>query len=62
MPDGSVLIGSEAKFFRWDGKPGSGFKLFADPGKLPGHIIRNIAVSRDGTQLAFAVQLEGKKP
>jgi hypothetical protein len=57
LPDGSLLMASGGKFFRWDGKPGSGFALFADVGELGGEV-RRIAVSRDGTRLAFAVQLD----
>ncbi|MEI6738489.1 MAG: hypothetical protein WCL29_08430, partial [Pseudomonadota bacterium] len=61
LPDGSILMANGGKFFRWDGNPGNGFKLFADPGDVGG-AIRNIAVSRDGSQLVFSVQRAVKNP
>ncbi len=61
LPDGALLMAQGSKFLRWDGRPRSGFKLFADLGELGGQIKR-IAVSRDGTQLAFVVQQHAKNP
>jgi hypothetical protein len=55
LPDGSVLMAQGTKFYRWDGKPGRGFVPFADVGDLGGPIKR-IAVSADGTRIAFVVQ------
>lgn len=60
LPDGSMLMANGSKFFRWDGSKGGAFKPFADVGPLGGSI-KNIAVSRDGTQLAFSVVMEAHK-
>ncbi|MES2017702.1 MAG: hypothetical protein V4484_14520 [Pseudomonadota bacterium] len=57
LPDGSMLMANGSKFFRWNGVKGSSFTPFADLGTLGG-MIKNIAVSRDGTQLAFSVAMD----
>ena len=46
------------KFYRWDGKAGHGFVLFADVANLGdlGGTVKRIAVSADGTRIAFVVQ------
>lgn len=59
LPDGSLLMARGHLFLRWDGKPGSGFKPFADLPELGG-AVRNIAASADGKRLAFSVTLTPK--
>jgi hypothetical protein len=59
LPDGSLLMAHGHLFLRWDGKPGSGFKPFADLPELGG-AVRNIAASADGKRLAFSVTLTPK--
>lgn len=54
LPDGSLMMANGSWLFRWDGVKGGSFKPFADLGKLGG-AIKNLAASRDGTQLAFSV-------
>lgn len=54
LPDGSVLMVRENLFLRWDGKPGSVFKPFAELPDLGG-AVRNIAVSANGKRVVFAV-------
>ena len=46
------------RFYRWDGKTGNGFEPFADVGNLGdlGGAVKRIAVSADGTRIAFVVQ------
>lgn len=61
LPDGSVLMARGHLFLRWDGKPGGGFKPWADLPELGG-AIRNIAASPDGRRLAFSVLLGPATP
>jgi hypothetical protein len=61
LPDGSMLMANGSRFYRWDGVKGGAFKQFADLGSLGGSI-KNIAVSRDGTQLAFSVTKDRPVP
>ncbi len=61
LPDGSMLTARGSQLLRWSGKPGSGFQPWTDVTGLGGSI-RNIAVSRDGTRLAFAVLRTPAKP
>jgi len=61
LPDGSIIMANGTRIFRWDGVKGSSFKPFADLGKLGG-AIKNIAASRDGTQLAFSVVMDRAAP
>ncbi|KQW44631.1 MULTISPECIES: PD40 domain-containing protein [unclassified Roseateles] len=61
LPDGSMLMARGHLLLRWDGKPGGGFKPFADLPELSG-AIRNIAASADGQRLAFSVLLTPPKP
>jgi len=61
LPDASVLMARGNLLLRWDGKPGNGFKPFAELAEVGG-AIRNIAVSPDGRHLAFSVTLAASKP
>ena len=61
LPDGSMVMANGTRLFRWDGVKGSSFKVFAELGKLGG-AIKNIAASRDGTHLAFAVTMDHAAP
>jgi hypothetical protein len=61
LPDGSMMMANGTRLFRWDGVKGHSFKPFADLGKLGGSI-KNIATSRDGTQLAFSVLMDRVAP
>jgi len=61
LPDASVLMARGNLLLRWDGKPGNGFKPFAELAEVGG-AIRNIAVSPDGRHLAFSVTLAAPKP
>ncbi len=64
LPDGSLLMAQGNQFLRWDGKVGSGFKPYADLGANPelSGAIKRLAVSGDGTQLAFVVQRKERQP
>lgn len=61
LPDGALIMANGTRLFRWDGMKGNSFKPFADLGKLGG-AIKNIAASRDGTQLAFSVVMDRVVP
>ncbi len=61
LPDGSLLMANGTRLFRWNGAKGTSFKPFADVGALGGSI-KNIAVSPDGTQLAFSVSMDRVAP
>ena len=61
LPDGSMMMANGTRLFRWDGVKGSSFQPFADLGKLGGSI-KNLAASRDGTQLAFSVLMDPVAP
>jgi hypothetical protein len=61
LPDGSMLMARGDLLLRWDGKPGNTFKPFTELPGLGG-AIRNIAVSLDGSRLAFSVLLAAPKP
>lgn len=56
LPDGSLMMAKGNTLLRWDGRPGAGLKPFATLENLGGDIKR-LAVSKDGKQLAFVVQL-----
>ena len=61
LPDGSLLMARGDLLLRWDGKPGGSFQPLAE---LPGigGAVRNLAVSPDGTRLAFAVLRSAVRP
>lgn len=55
LPDGGIMMAQHKRLLRWDGKPGSAFKVFAELPQLDGGITR-LAVSSDGKRIAFVVQ------
>lgn len=55
LPDGGIMMAQDQRLLRWDGKPGSTFRVFAAIPKLDG-AIKRIAVSSDGKRIAFVVQ------
>ncbi len=57
LPNGAMLMANRSTLFRWSGKKGQSFGSFAELGDLGG-AIKNIAVSADGTQLAFSVTMD----
>lgn len=61
LPDGSLLLPQGGRLLRWDGRPGSEFKPFADLRHLGG-VIKNLALSPDGSRLAFSLLLEEIPP
>jgi hypothetical protein len=61
LPDGSMMMANGNRLFRWDGAKGGGFKQFAELSGLGGSI-KNIAVSKDGMQLAFSVVMDPATP
>ncbi len=61
LPDGSLLLPQGGRLLRWDGRPGTDFKPFADLRHLGG-VIKNLALSPDGARLAFSLRLEEKPP
>lgn len=61
LTDGSMLMAHGERLLRWDGQPGHGFQPLAELTGLGGSI-RNIAVSPDGSRLAFSVLLAASKP
>ncbi|MEJ6006928.1 hypothetical protein WG899_15355 [Paucibacter sp. AS339] len=61
LPDGSLLLPQGGRLLRWDGRPGSEFKPFADLRPLGG-VIKNLAVSPDGSRFAFSLLSEESLP
>jgi Tol biopolymer transport system component len=55
LPDGSMMMAKGSTLLRWDGKIGTGLKVFAELGDLGGNIKR-LAASKDGKRIAFVVQ------
>ena len=56
LADGTLLMANGNRLLRWNGKTGSTWATLGEFARLPGPI-RRLAVSRDGTRVAFVVEM-----